>query len=81
MMGRADISTTMIYVHHGQIRTPAAHLSALLGRTDALPGRRHALADLQTVRLWITERRAGSSGSRVPRPRCRGRTVSVVSGP
>jgi hypothetical protein len=37
MMGRADISTTMIYVHHGQIRTPAAHLSALLGRTDALP--------------------------------------------
>jgi site-specific recombinase XerD len=37
MMGHADISTTMIYVHHVPDTDAAARLSALVGRTDALP--------------------------------------------
>jgi len=37
MMGHADISTTMIYVHHVPQTDAAARLSALLGRNDELP--------------------------------------------
>src|SRR4051812_3176111 len=36
MMGHADISTTMIYVHHVPQTDAAARLSALLGRDDEL---------------------------------------------
>jgi integrase len=39
MMGHADISTTMIYVHHVPQTDAAARLSALLGGNDQLAPR------------------------------------------
>jgi integrase len=36
MMGHADISTTMIYVHHVPQTDAATHLSALLERNDEI---------------------------------------------
>jgi site-specific recombinase XerD len=39
MMGHADISTTMIYVHDVPQTDAAARLSALLETNNRLPGR------------------------------------------